>query len=406
MSNLQPGSATAALVRHRATAAATDAAFRRIVAHLAEEVEIRAALRAIAAEIGELIPFTHADICLLDRPGWVVSHEIGIHTRWSRRRTRVNASPVRDVLLKRCPMMLTANAMHDPRHVFPGASCGPILDHHLRARINVPLRVMGEVTGTLNISHEIEGYYDTADVELASHLANILAPSFHALHTAEHARQVARMRTRAQERTESLRAGALELTQALERERQRIGMDLHDQTLADLTRLLRELTHEPPLDRGRLARNLSETIADLRSLIDTAVPTLLDLFGFSHAIRVYLERAVEGDGITVDVLDKTGGKVDRLQPTARTALFRIAQEAINNAAKHAHARLIRVIVTAETGGELRVVIQDNGCGLPSQVGRRSGLSHLRTRADLIGAELEVVSNDGTCVTVTLPAALS
>lgn len=406
MSNVQPVDIHARPVRQRVKPAARDAAFRRIAAHLAEEVEIRTALRAVAAEIAEVIPFTHADICLLDRPGWVVSHEIGIHTRWSRRRTRVNSSPVRDVLLKRCPMMLTPNAMNDPRYVFPGASCGPILDHHLRARINVPLRVMGEVTGTLNISHEIEGYYDTADVELAGHLANILGPSFHALHTAEHTSQIARMRTRAQERTESLRAGALELTQALERERQRIGMDLHDQTLADLTRLLRELTHEPPPDRGRLARNLSETIAELRSLIDTAVPTLLDLFGFSHAIRVYLEHAVEGDGVAVDVLDETGGQVDRLQPTARTALFRIAQEAINNAAKHARARLIRVIVTAEPGGGLRVVIQDDGCGLPAQLGRRSGLSHMLTRAELIGADLEVASNGGTCVTVTLPVALS
>lgn len=394
--------ATAGDAGRRATPPEVDAAFRRIAANLAHEVEIGAALGAISADLFQIIPFTHADICLLDRPGWVVSHEIGIRTRWSRRRTRVGVSPVRDVLLQRCPSMLTANAMEDPRYVFPGACCAPILDHHLRARINVPLRVMGEIIGTLNLSHMTEGHYDRSDLDLAGDLANLLAPFFHALHSAERASQAARQRARAQERAEALRRGALQLTQALERERQRIGMDLHDQTLADLTRLLRELTHDAPLDRARLARAVSDTIGDLRAIIDTAVPTLLDLFGFTHAVRAYLDRAVEGGPVAVAVTDGTNGAADRLAPTARTALFRIVQEAVNNAARHAQARRIEVRIEPEPCGGLRVTIRDDGRGLPAEMTRRSGLSHLQTRAELIGAELEVVSTGGTCVTVSLP----
>ncbi|MCA0996830.1 ATP-binding protein [Alloyangia pacifica] len=376
--------------------------FDAISARLSEEVEISAALAAIAPLIAEVIPFTHADICLHDSPGWVVSYEAGIETRWSHRRTRVHYSPVRDLLQGRCELMISANAMEDPRYTFPGACCEPILNHRLRARINVPLRVMGKVTGTLNISHETEGFYDKGDAAWLQHLGNLLAPWFHALHAARKARQAAHFRAAAQDEAEGLRQGALELTQTLEQERQRIGMDLHDQTLADLTRILRDLTGDAPLDRDLLAERVTDTIDDLRALIDTAVPTLLDLFGYAHAVRVHLERAVGAEPVEVDVEDETDGAPDRLGSTARTALFRITQEAINNAARHSGARRILVSVSSEPSRRLRVTISDDGRGIGPEVGRRSGLSHLRTRAQLIGADLEIVADRGTRVTVTLP----
>lgn len=377
-------------------------AFKRMSARLSTEVEIGSALTAVAPEIATVLPFSHVDICLHDTPGWVVSFEAGIETRWSQRRTRVQYSPVRDVLQGRSAAMLSANAMEDPQQTFPGACCEPILNHRLRARINVPLRVMGRVTGTLNFSHGTEGFYGPEQVPVAQALADLLAPWFHALHGAAKASQAAQMRARAQEQAEGLRQGALELTQTLEQERQRIGMDLHDQTLADLTRILRELTGEAPLDRDLLAERITDTIDDLRALIDTAVPTLLDLFGFAHAVRVHLERAVGAEAVEVDVEDETDGAPDRLGPTERTALFRIAQEAINNAARHAGARRILVTVSSEPQNRLRICISDDGIGIDPEVGRRSGLSHLRTRAHLIGADLEIVADTGTRVTVTLP----
>merc|ERR1711969_87227 len=157
----------------------------------------------------------------------------------------------------------------------------------------------------------------------------MLSPYFHALRTAERAQQAALVRAEAQARKEGLRQGALELTQALEQERQRIGMDLHDQTLADLSRLLREGTSEgPPPRRDVLAGQLSDCIRDLRRIIDTAVPTLLELFGFAHAVRVHLERAVGDGAAEIEVIDRTEGAPDGLDATTRTALYRITQEAI------------------------------------------------------------------------------
>ncbi|MDF0601718.1 ATP-binding protein [Psychromarinibacter sp. C21-152] len=381
-----------------------EAAFLRISAHLAERTDIASALEAVADEIAEVIPFTHADLCLKDRPGWLSSYEVGIRTRWSRARTRVDVSPIRDLITGKCDYMLCRDAMQDPRQTYDGAVSEPIFNHKLRSRVHVLMKVMGQPIGTLNISHSTPGLYDMDTVQRAQHVADALSPYFHALHTAERAQRVAQVGQEAQAREEGLRRGALELTQTLEQERQRIGMDLHDQTLADLTRLLREIATEAGPDRDHLTRRITEIIGDLRRIIDTAVPTLLDLFGFVHAVRVHLERAVGQQPIDIHVADETDGAPDRLDPTVRTALFRIAQEAINNAARHSGARRIAVRITPHGRSGLVMTVRDNGRGLPAELVRNSGLAHMRTRARLISADLDFLNEDGCTLRVRLEGA--
>ena len=375
--------------------------FRRISAHLAERTDIASALEAVADEIAEVIPFTHADLCLKDRPGWLTSYEVGIQTRWSRARTKVDASPIRDLITGKCDYMLCQNAMEDPRQTFEGACSEPILNHKLRSRVHVLMKVMGQPIGTLNISHSTPGLYSDDTVTRAQHIADVLSPYFHALHTAEKAQRAAQFGQEAREREEGLRRGALELTQALEQERQRIGMDLHDQTLADLTRLLRALDGDKPLARTDLAGRISRTIDDLRRIIDTAVPTLLDLFGFVHAVRVHLERAVGDEAITIEINDETDGAADELEPTVRTALYRIAQEAINNAVRHSGASSIEVKIQELEPDGLVMTVRDNGRGIPETLQRQSGLDHIRTRARLISAGLDISNEYGCALRVTL-----
>ncbi len=382
-------------------APATGDAFMRISAHLAERTDIASALQAVADEIVEVIPFTHADLCLIDRPGWLSSYEVGIRTRWSRTRTRLKFSPIRDLLNGECDFMLCEDAMTDPRQTFEGACSEPIFNHNLRSRVHVQMKVMGHVIGTLNISHSTSGLYDLTTVQTAQHVADALSPYFHALHTAERARQAAQMGEQAQAREEGLRRGALDLTQTLEQERQRIGMDLHDQTLADLTRLLREVETDGQADRDALGHQIGRIIGDLRHIIDTAVPTLLDLFGFEHAVRVHLERAVGANPVQIEVIDETAGATDRLDPTVRTALFRIAQEAVNNAARHSGARRIEVRIEPMGESGLNLTIRDDGKGLPPNTERSSGLAHMRTRAQLISAELDILDDNGCTIRVML-----
>ncbi|QUS36249.1 sensor histidine kinase [Falsirhodobacter algicola] len=387
----------------RSVSSADDALWR-ICGHLAEETEIRSALDAVAAEIAELIPFSHVDVCLLESPNWVSSYEIGIKTRWSRTRTQVKCSPVRDILSGRTDTLLTDNAMEDPRYIYPGARCGPILEQTLRSRVSVVMKAMGVMIGSLNVSHTQAGLYDADSVETVRRLSVVLSPFFHALHSAERVHRAAHLSAEAIAREEGLRRGALGLTQAMESERQRIGMDLHDQTLADLTRILRDLSGEYPVPTAPvLAAKVGSCINDLRQIIDMAVPTLLQLFGFVHALRVHLERATSSQTIDTHIADRTGGHIDTLDPTTRTALYRIAQEAINNAVRHARAGEIRVFIEMDVQGNLILTIRDNGTGFdPGRDRLPSGLRHMQTRARLIAAQCDIFAQDGTCVTVCLP----
>lgn len=374
----------------------------RISAHLARETEIQAALKAVAEIVAEVLPHTHFDICLSDGLGWLVSYEVGIKTRWSRRRTRLNNSPVRALFSGELDHMICSNAMEDPRQTFAGATSEPIFNHALRSRVHVAMKVMGQLIGTLNISHSRVGLFDATSVQIAQHLADVLAPYFHALRLIEKAQRDARERSEVQSREEGLRRGASRLTQALEQERQRIGMDLHDQTLADLTRILRSVSEpDRPLNRVSLTHNLSACIRDLRRIIDEAVPSQLALFGFAHAVEEHVLKAVGADPCAVMVTDRTNGRIDRLDPTVRTALFRITQEAANNAARHAKATRIAVEIDHIPRDTLRITLRDNGIGLSQDSGtRRSGLLHMETRARLILAELDIRADAGTCVTLT------
>lgn len=384
--------------------------FLRISNHLARVTEIQSALAAVAEEVAAILPFTHFDICLLDGPEWLVSYEVGIQTRWSRKRTRIEASPVRDVLGGTHDYMICTNAMEDPRQTFPGATSEPIFNHGLRSRVHVSMKVMGQLVGTLNISHAEPDRFDERTLEFAQPLADLLAPYFHALRAIEKAQTDALARTEIQTREEGLRRGASSLTQALEQERQRIGMDLHDQTLADLTRLMRVITDDTyDLNRSDLAVALTSCIRDLRQIIEEAVPAQLELFGLSHALSTHLQKAAQSKGlhhyaIRTSVVDSTDFDIDAVvSKEVRTAIYRIAQEAINNAVKHANATSIMVSIGKDPAGGLTISVQDDGAGFAFQSdGRRSGLAHMETRARLILGHLDITGGNGTCVTLTVP----
>lgn len=382
----------------------------RISSHLAGQVEIRSALRSVKAEIENLLPIDHVDVCLVDDEViWHTSYEVGIKTRWSLSRSLVKHSPIRSILLSEIDYMLTGNAMEDPRYIFEGSLAEPILKHKLRSRVNVAMKVLGRTIGALNCSSRQPDLYDANTLQRVKHIADVLAPYFYSLWAIEKAQKAAIVEAEAKAREEGLRQGALELTKALEQERQRIGMDLHDQTLADLTRIVRDFeTAETPDEKAEIVGSIQDCIQDLRHIIDTAVPSLLEMFGFAHALRIHLERAVtDAEMMDLIVSDETDGQIDAIDPTTRIALFRIAQEAINNAARHAKADRICVTVKLENA-MLMLHISDNGIGslksvLGSKKGKATGgLAHMRTRARLIAADFRISNAGGTRIEVSLP----
>jgi signal transduction histidine kinase len=310
--------------------------------------------------------------------------------------------------------LLSGDACSDPRFHFEGSFSSPIIELGLHSRLHVPMKVHGDIIGALSCSSHQSNAYTMEDVTNARAVADLLAPYFYAIRAAEQAKRSAIEEARANAREEGLRLGALQLTEALEAERQRIGMDLHDQTLADLTRLARRIermSHTPDISGEILepvVRSLQHCMQDLREIIEEAKPSILQLFGVVEAIETYVDRSVRDSGCAIDwsVKDETEGLVERLDKTVAISLFRIVQEAVNNAIRHAQPETIAVRLAAIDGG-LRVTVSDDGngggdSGAPGGL----GMGNMKTRARLISARFDRGGNRdgaGTCITVTLPA---
>lgn len=390
----------------------------RISRLLAGQLDFGSAIRAVAAEVAEIVPHDHLDVCIIGLDGRLhTAYESGIDTGWGRMaHAPVAASPICTLLTGEVDHILTEDACADPRFSAENPTHKPIFDHRLRSRIHLPMKVHGELIGALSCSLHEPGRYGPDDVRNARYVAELLSPYFFALRASEQARQSAIVETEARAREEGLRQGALRLTEALEQERQRIGMDLHDQTLADLTRLSRRLDRlraadsAPTEDLEPLAAGLQQAIRDLRQIIEAAKPSVLHLFGFAHAVENHLDRAIRdaGQPIRGSLSDLSGGLIDRLEPSVGMALFRIAQEAVNNAVNHAQAREVRVDLGAARG-QIAVVVEDDGQGIVRLSGRShggNGIDNMKTRARLISARLLIGSGAGgrgTRVAISLPA---
>jgi two-component system sensor histidine kinase UhpB len=186
-----------------------------------------------------------------------------------------------------------------------------------------------------------------------------------------------------------------------EDERRRLARDLHDGVGQNLTALKHRLAQlrdslqgaAPQLRDGLEAaiELCADTLDDTRELSRLRRPTILDDLGLEPALR-WLGRSIgQAAGIAIAV------EIEPLPPVdgeRQTLIFRVAQEALNNIAKHAHARsvLLRLV---ERGGRLQLQVVDDGVGFdPAARGAGSGLSGMRERLRLFEGQLEVHSSPG------------
>jgi signal transduction histidine kinase len=180
-----------------------------------------------------------------------------------------------------------------------------------------------------------------------------------------------------------------QLVQETEAERRRIARDLHDQTLADLRRLLLAQT-----TGGREFTESVEAIStEVRRICEDLSPSVLENVGLIAALEWALSEAVRhvpeghacrGELVCVDDL----GERLSLDATVEIQIYRIVQEALSNAARHARASVIRVVVRLEEDGALSVEVEDDGCGFEPLAARGGrGLANIRSRASLIGADV-------------------
>jgi signal transduction histidine kinase len=191
----------------------------------------------------------------------------------------------------------------------------------------------------------------------------------------------------------------LQLANETEAERRRIARDLHDQTLADLRRLMM-LTDRMPagvegdgqVQPAALRAEIETVSTEIRRICEALSPSALVNLGLAAALEWAMAEAAASqprDRKFEYVCELDPRTEEKIDPGGSTAIqiYRIAQEAIGNVCKHAEATRVRLSWTVGEDGALLLTVEDNGKGFdftrPHPSGR--GLANIRSRASLIEA---------------------
>ncbi len=206
--------------------------------------------------------------------------------------------------------------------------------------------------------------------------------------------------------------------EASERERQRWARELHDETLQELAGLkvlLAGARRSDDIERvhdaiGAAIEQIDTEISGLRRLIADLRPAALDAFGLRPALEGLAERVTATSGLDVELDVELAHDADEAAPRPRTevedAVYRLVQEAVTNAVKHADASAVAVTVR-EHGGCLEVAVRDDGAGFdPTAATSGFGLLGMRERMALLDGRVTVGSapGEGTTVTASVPSA--
>ena len=271
--------------------------FLSISRAIAGQVEFNEILKVFGTKLQELIPHTHLDIVILQENGYHDYFEFGVVTDWNvgkSTRAVTKNSPIRELLNGNLDHILCSDARVDKVFNFAGAENIPITDSKLHARIVVPLRVQGTIIGSMSISHREPNLYIEETLAIAKDTADLFSPYIFSIVQSDRAERSAREAIKAKIRQNTVRMGSLFLSEGAERERQRIGMDLHDQILADLSGMSRTVSSLATSasivadDLVPIQTDLDVCLAELRNVIEDLKPGILQIFGFSDAVRLFM----------------------------------------------------------------------------------------------------------------------
>jgi signal transduction histidine kinase len=214
---------------------------------------------------------------------------------------------------------------------------------------------------------------------------------------------------------DELRAAALA---AQEAERARVARDLHDQVGQSLTsvllalRLVASAVDKELTDRSQLRQRITETrdfvaqaLRDVQAVASGLRPAVLDDLGLAAALERLAAGLTAQHGIPIELATEGLDDGMRLPAEREIAAYRVAQEALTNAMRHASAEGVKVTAIG-AGRMVRVIVEDDGIGFdPAAVGHRSlGLAGMRERMALAGGLLSIDSGPGrgTCVVAEVP----
>lgn len=222
-----------------------------------------------------------------------------------------------------------------------------------------------------------------------------------------------RREAEAQGASESLRALASRTESILEQERTEIAREIHDQLGQNLTALRMdvewmsnavsgEVLANPKLDRKlkSMAALLDVTVPLVRNISRRLRPGVLDALGLRAAVEWQLEEFQDRTGIRAELVADLDDS--RLEADHATVLFRILQEALTNAIRHARASAITVNLTQD-GDRALLEVTDDGVGISERAAtdpRALGLLGMRERAQAVGGHFAVAGREGRGTTVS------
>jgi signal transduction histidine kinase len=203
-----------------------------------------------------------------------------------------------------------------------------------------------------------------------------------------------------------------QLVRGREEERERLARELHDQAIQSLVGLKFHLAEKAPDAQAELQAEIDGVIDALRELCADLRPPALDRLGLVAALRSYTDDFSARTGMPVEL--HVDGNEQRLSPEAELSLFRVAQEALINAWKHAQTPKVEVGLCFDEEA-VRLTVSDRGRGfaVPERLGALAeaghfGLVGIHERMELVGGTLGLASGpgQGTTLTAWMPLRLS
>jgi signal transduction histidine kinase len=290
-----------------------------------------------------------------------------------------------------------------------------------RATLGAPLMIQGESRGSLTVlSTNPSRRFTYRDGQLLATFANQACAALEKIRLYQIALDQLEELKRAKEqlaveRGELARAFS-NMVQVQENERARIAADIHDGVvqsmvggLYEIQAAMLQLPEAPGNVREKQERvrtRLQEAILELRRVIYNLRPLTLDRAGLAPAVEQMAEEFNQVADIRPGV--KIFGNPYRFSPQAETVAYRIIQESLNNAYKHAQATDVEVELRFSVD-QVEINVADNGKGFPletvrSKNGERMGLIGMHDRAISVGGEITITSveGEGTEIAVAIP----
>jgi signal transduction histidine kinase len=219
-------------------------------------------------------------------------------------------------------------------------------------------------------------------------------------------RMVAQLIRRLEWQTAELSRVSWHMLEDQEATARRFSHELHDELGQSLTAVRTNLTAlqlHGDETAARLADSVhlvDDAIGNVRQMSQLLRPTILDDFGLEAGLRWLAEGFSARTGVEVHVDSHYAG---RLADETETHLFRIAQEALTNVARHSGAKHVRITLSS-IGSRICLAVQDDGCGLPATAANSRGLGMIgmRARARSAGGDVTVIGDRGVLIEVRVP----